>query len=192
MKTNILAIQPRSKQRGVALAVSLVLLVVITLIGISAISKNIGQERMVGASMARSNALQLADAGRIDSEFWLNTLNTWRQPDSVAAQPAVWPRYFVEDTLIGAPISQWTDANWVSARLWNYGDQTTAVPADLSAAHTPRYFTVEWANPIDNEVDVEKKDKGISTFFYSQYAHGLGEAGTARSTLLATQPKMFK
>ena len=178
-------------QRGAVLAVSLILLVVITLIGISAISKNIGQERMVGASMARSNALQLADAGRIDSEFWLNTLTSWHQPSSAAAQPVVWPRYAVE-TLMTAPVSQWSDANWTSARFWDYGGQTTAVPADLSSTHTPRYFTVEWANPIDNEVDVEKKDKGISTFFYSQYAHGLGEAGTARATLLATQPKMFK
>jgi len=178
-------------QRGAALAVSLIILVILTIIGISAVSKNISQERMAGASMARNGVLQLADAARIDAEFWLNSLITWRQPDGSPAQPVVWPRYSAE-TLIGAPVSQWTDANWTSNRLWSYGGQTAATLADLGAATAPNYFTVEWANPIDNEVEVEKKDKGLSYFFYSQYAHGLGDTGAARATLLATQPKMYK
>jgi type IV pilus assembly protein PilX len=185
-----------ASQRGAALAVSLIILVILTIIGISAVSKNISQERMAGASMARNSVLQLADAARIDAEFWLNSLGTWISPSTppsppTPTQPGVWPRYSAE-TLIAAPVSRWTDINWTSAHFWNYGGQTAATLALLVAINPPRYLTVEWANPIDNEVETEKKNKGFGHFFYSQYAHGLGDTGAARATLLATQPKMFK
>lgn len=181
----------KHQQSGAALVVSLILLVIMTILGVSAISRNVNQERMAGASMERNMTAQLADAARLDAEFWLNKRLTWPQPSSTAAQPDVWPRNAVE-TLIGQPLTHWTDTIWTSARFLNYGDQTGILPAALNTTHTPRYITVEWANPIDNEVEVEKKDKGISTFYYTTVAHGLGPADSARSTLLSTQPKIFK
>ena len=192
-----------SCQRGAALAVSLILLVIMTVLGINAISRNIGQERMAGASMERNVAMQLADASRKDAEEWMAKRVTWPAPSNIAGQPPVWTRNALGvpgitdyEWVLGAgqPVRQWAGANWTSARMWNFGERTASAPADLAAvnAATPRYFTVEWANPIDNEVDTEKKDKGMSTFFYSTYAHGLSASGLARATVMSVEPKIFK
>ncbi len=189
------------QQRGVALAVSLILLVIMTIIGVSAITKNVGQERMAGASFERNVALQLADAARKDAEYWMARRTVWPSPSNSATQPAVWTRAALgaplldyEQVLGGAPVRQWLPASWTSPRLWNFGERTPSNPADLAAVNSavPRYFTVEWANPIDNEVDTEKKDKGMSTFFYSNYAHGQSATGIASATVQSIEPKIFK
>ena len=51
--------QPRAKQQGVALAVALILLVVVTLVGLSAIQGTGLQEKMAGNTVDRAQAFQV-------------------------------------------------------------------------------------------------------------------------------------
>jgi type IV pilus assembly protein PilX len=63
-------------QRGAALVTSLVLLLVLTIIGVSAMQMTRMQERMAGNSRDVNLALQGAEAALRDAEKWLDSFNS--------------------------------------------------------------------------------------------------------------------
>ncbi len=179
---------PPRRETGAALIVSLVLLLVMTLIGLTAMRQNVLEERMAGASMERNSAMQLAEAALRDAETWLD--NQLLPPSPSSAGPTdVWAQMAPENVFGPfVPFSQWTDANWAGAPLWNYGQRTGA--ANLPNTTTPpRYVIEQWAY---NEIDEEKRKKGMGEFHYRITAHSQGPAGNARVTLQINVPKIFK
>lgn len=181
-------------QTGAALIVSLILLLVMTLIGLTAMRQNILEERMVGASMERNSAMQLTEAALRDAETWLDAQLTPPSPSAIGT-PNVWVQLGPEDIMLGpvgdgqyTPFSSWTDANWAGAPLQNYGGQTGA--ANLpNTTNQPRYVIEQW---VYNEIDEEKRKKGMGEFHYRMTAHGQGPTGNARVTLQINLPKTFK
>lgn len=63
---------PADKQRGAVLMVSLVLLLVLTLLGISGIESTILQEKMTGSVQDRERAFQAAEAALRDAENYIS------------------------------------------------------------------------------------------------------------------------
>lgn len=118
------------KQCGAALAVSLMMLLIMTLIGVSGLQGTVQQERMAGNTRDRSIAFQSAESAVRDAEAYLQTIVTTGGfdgtaglfPDTQAApdhyDPATWgdnaksvaatavplsgaaPRYFIKRTAI--------------------------------------------------------------------------------------------
>ena len=81
MKQNL---KSRHHQRGVVLAVGLILLLVMTLVMIAAMSGSILQERMAGAVRSESMADIGADSALREGELWI-----WRQVEARATQLGV-------------------------------------------------------------------------------------------------------
>lgn len=103
---NIRACPPRHRQRGVALAVVLILLVVITLLALAAMRGTLLQQRMSSNVVDRGLAFQAAEAAL-------------REGEAVAASKPAAPASGCTDGICGIPDStkvadnaRWSDENW--------------------------------------------------------------------------------
>ncbi len=76
---------PRATQRGVALVVALILLVVLTLVGLAAVRGTIMQQKMTSNFSDRQIAFQVGEAGLRQAQIVVQGLAT---PISTAALPA--------------------------------------------------------------------------------------------------------
>lgn len=63
--------QMPSRQRGATLAIALIFLVILTLLGLSAMRVTVMEERMGGNTRDRDRALQAAETALRDAEFYL-------------------------------------------------------------------------------------------------------------------------
>ncbi len=66
---------PQQRQRGVSLLVSLLLLIVLTLLGVSAMNMAIMEENVVHNDREQALGFQAAEAGLRDAENWISTRN---------------------------------------------------------------------------------------------------------------------
>lgn len=66
------ATMPPARQRGVVLAISLIFLLLLTLIGVTAMQSTTLQERMAGNFRNRDLAFQAAEAGLRSAEDWID------------------------------------------------------------------------------------------------------------------------
>src|SRR5690606_25993751 len=91
----------RSNQQGMGLLVCLVILLVMTLLGVSGLNSTIMQERMVGAMKESGVALEAAESALRDGEAFVQGLDNTDDFDVVAGlhsaanepnpfNPAVW------------------------------------------------------------------------------------------------------
>ncbi|MCS4502832.1 hypothetical protein KBTX_03586 [wastewater metagenome] len=69
---NAIAAMPPARQRGVVLAISLIFLLLLTLIGVTAMQSTTLQERMTGSFRNRDLAFQAAEAGLRAAEDWID------------------------------------------------------------------------------------------------------------------------
>ncbi len=66
----------RSRQRGAALLVGLVLLLILTILGISSLNDTVVQNKMSGAMQDTNSALQAADSAVREAEAYIDGLTT--------------------------------------------------------------------------------------------------------------------
>jgi type IV pilus assembly protein PilX len=113
-------------QRGVALFVGLMVLIVALLLGITATNSSIMQERMAGNFKDTSLAFQAAEAGSRWSTAWLQSRNSASQPfpcgSGCTSTSQVWSigQYPAEP----GP----GDSLWGSDTAWTYGFDPTSTP----------------------------------------------------------------
>lgn len=114
MKTTITL---RNRQSGAALFIALVLLLVLTLIGVTSMSSTTVQERMAGNLRDKNIAFQAAEAALINAESILET--------------AIIPDFDGTNGLYQAPsppaAPQWQTVDWsVAAQVHTYTDDAIA------------------------------------------------------------------
>jgi type IV pilus assembly protein PilX len=93
-------------QRGAALVVALIMLLVMTVLGIAAMQVTRMEERMAGNSRDINLAFQGAEAGLRDGEGRINAMTTRPLPCS-AAPCAVWRRDFLAQDLRDQLLAWW-------------------------------------------------------------------------------------
>ncbi len=126
-----------SKQKGVALFISLVLLLVLTIIGVSSVQTTSLEVRMARNEHDAMLAFQAAESALRDAEAEL-----WA---AVTVAP------YVEVADMGAP------PNWAAAGVWTGGASTVAPNAITEAAEDPRYL-IEYAGPVLRDENAHQLD----------------------------------
>jgi type IV pilus assembly protein PilX len=179
----------RNNQRGVALLVALVFLIVLTLLGLATMRGTTLQERMAGGSRDYNIALQAAEAALRDAELDLSGLGT--RPVSYGSFPILtyWATGAATNTgcptaiavpptnglcvIDTATVQQYlTGVDWTSTPSLSsvvYGTYTNAQPIP-GVSQQPRYFMelMRWTpltsgtftNPFNGGTE------GIYTYFY--------------------------
>jgi len=116
----------RSNQQGMVLLVCLVILLVMTLLGVSGLNSTIMQERMVGAMKESGVALEAAESALRDGEAFVQGLNNTDDFDVVAGLH-----------------SAANEPNPFNPAVWAPGSTLSRVaPTNIAGVPNPRYYIV--------------------------------------------------
>lgn len=169
------------RQSGAILVVSLLLLLVMTLLGLTAMQVARMEERMAGNTRDINLAFQGAEAGLRDGEGQIETLLA--EPPTCSASPCeVWQRSIA--TL--ASDLRDKDKNWWLANAQLYGQDGVQ---EVEVAWEPRFLVQEIAFIEDDLNEGEGVDTGRN--IYRVVATSPGATDTARATIESTYAKRF-
>lgn len=120
----------RQRQHGATLVISLIFLVLLTLVGVTAMQSTILQERMAGNSRERNIAFQAGEIGLRDAEVFLVGKSVW---DFTSA-------------CTGGKCAQGSMPSW-STYAWDGSKDVLAGTTVPSVGGQPRYFA-EYAGQV--------------------------------------------
>ena len=163
------------RQRGVALFISLVLLLVLTIIGISAVQITSLEERMARNTHDSVMAFQSAESALREAEVWINANIV-----SVAGFVPAGNNGLYQSAAFGQ------QENWLIAATWTGGNSRSAATIVQGVAEQPRYI-VEWIATVERDENPGMITSSYATLFdrieiFRITARGVG--GTANSTVL--------
>lgn len=129
------------KQKGAVLIVALVILLVLTILGVTLMESSVVEERMAGNLLDRNVTFQAAEAALRAGEEWVDNQVVYPEPVDGASVGDV----SVVDTVAGSP-SWWNnDDDWWEAN-------TTQYAAGLSGVTTQPYYLVEEYDEVCDNV----------------------------------------
>ena len=172
------------RQRGIALFISLILLLVLTIAGVSAVQTTTLEERMARNSHDTLLAFQSAEAALRQAEDWMRDNVTSVAPFDDAGANGLWTAAEYGD-----------DERWDDAAVWN-GTGSVAVPVDIpDVASQPRYI-IEWVatvertnNPVQLQSSYTSVLDRIEVFRIT--ARGVGGSANAQVLLQSTYGMIF-
>lgn len=154
------------RQRGAALVISLIFLMLLTMLAITAVNTSTLQEKMAGNIREAHLAHQNAESGLRAAEAWLTALPN--QPGQSAGVPGaseVWA------TGVPGDYATHTQAWWA----------TNGVPASIGGAATPEYV-VEYRSKIRDSEDVGVP--ALASYVLDVYrmtSHGMGNLPSSQA-----------
>lgn len=172
-----------NKQKGTVLIISLIMLVVLTVLGLSAMRSTSLEETMAGNMRSENVAFQAAEAGLRAGEAWLSGINSKPIPDA-AGTSGIW--------LLDAPDTTDNDQPWwreQTGAWWStQGRPFTTTEADYleyiagkDLGVQPR-FIIEERGVVKDTLSVGQQQDMIGLDFYQVTARGLDM--TERSEVL--------
>ena len=176
----------KRQQQGVALLIGLILLVVMTLLGVSATSTALMEEKMAGNLRDLELSLHASDTGLRDAELWLSGLVTEPTP-SPTGVGGIWT-FDAIDTPVNNT-SWWQEVNeawWNTAG--NGVDHTTSTLTGI--ANDPR-SVVEFVEFVDDTLEVGGAGSATGTVFYRVTTRGTGGSNQARTLLQSTWSRRY-
>jgi type IV pilus assembly protein PilX len=154
MTTNSVRRRGGVAQRGVALVISLLILLVLTIIGVAAMQSTTMDNKMAGNMRDESLAFEAGEAGLRDAEGWINSQNVTPGPPKTsctspcASTNDVWARWDA------SPLPDWypgqftslTTAWWTNnAREYGFDYPDDTDTAEFLPGNTePRYVIEDW------------------------------------------------
>lgn len=170
-----IALSDPCRQGGAALIVSLLFLVMLTLIGIGAMTTTTLEEKMAGNARDYNVALQAGEAALKDA--W-GDINSTRISGMAGFDTACSDGLCERSATTSIPI--WSAMDWsIAGPATVYGSKTGAVT--LPGAYAPpRYVLEVFEDPKSSQRVGEK------TYLYRATARGFGTSETAQATVQAT------
>lgn len=177
----------RSREAGAALAISLVFLLLLTIIGITATTSSSLEEKMSGNTRDLSVSTQLAESGYRAAAAWVfNQAGTGARPTETNATPSANEIWALGTAGSGALADQTT--SWWIANAIEYGVAGTKefVSPDTTifyqANEDPR-FVIEGYGFLADDVS---SGSSAGRDFYRNSAYGTGLTGNAQTLIQGT------
>ena len=184
--------RPLYRQTGAALITSLILLIVMTMIGVTAMQTTALEEKMAGNMRDQNLAFQAAEAGLRDAEALLDPTNLIDRPLTCSAVPCicttlscrVWERNFYMATDLAKQIDSW----WTT----NGQELGTAGTQDITEiAEDPRYVIQELEFKPDELGPPSYNNVNPGRQYYLITSRGKGGTQTATAVLESTYTRRF-
>lgn len=157
-----------TRQNGAVLIVSLIILLVLTVIGVSAMSTSSLEEKMTGNLRDQDVSFQAAESALADGE---HNIYGWvlHPTPTASANNSVWTR-----DAMGTIASLAYNDNWWNTKAIEFGASTATNLSNLYA--DPRFIVEELAFKADS-LDPNVAGKGIGIYYYrvTARAHGLSQ-----------------
>ena len=178
-----------NKQQGSVLIISLLLLIVTTLLGLSSMNNTIMEEKMAGNLRQQNIALQSAESALREAEAWLAGLNKNTRPDAEDDDTSdIWIKDGVEDGP-GVP-SEPTGMWWANDGLWGYAI-TYANTAGVTELNNAVYL-IEELEPVSDTITVgQQQDVQSVRDYFRITARGQGTDQRATSYLRSSFSRRF-
>lgn len=175
-------------QRGAVLVVSLIMMAILAIIGITSMRGNIIDIKIHKAMKSRSNAFQCAEAALRSGELWLDSLA--RLPTEVALPTQssfqVWPR---ETTVLKNMEIQ--NTTWWGTNGWSYGGNLINASNQVGCISQP-LFIIEYMGAVDGgSKNIEFAQEDLIDFFRIT-ARSEGISNSAAVVLQTTYGKRFR
>jgi len=172
-------------QQGSTLVVSLVLLVALTLLGVSSLQSTLLEEKMAGNYKDSSRAFQATEAALRAGEDWLQV-----QAELPNALPSnignsdVWS--------YNAPSTGGSVPNWWNERdeVW-WGNNGVSYTAQLDGVTNDPEYLIEEQSFIRDTLNVGIKTDNSGRVFYRVTSRGTGARPTTRSLLQSTYTRRY-
>lgn len=175
-----------ARQRGVALFISLVLLLVLTIAGVSAVQTTSLEERMARNTHDSLLAFQSAESALREAEGWImGNVNSTAQ-FSDAGTDGLWTT---------APYDE-ADQRW-EEDIWADGNaQSIAVDTNVDGVATQPRFIVEWVATVQRDENPNLLGSSYSAVFdrieiFRITSRGVGATANARVMLQGTFGMIF-
>lgn len=180
-----------NKQHGAALIVSLVLLIVMTIIGLSAIRTSALEEKMAANARDQQIALQATEMALRAGEAWIaGQLTELAATDNGSSN--IWTANImsIDDDIADSWWHQqnqaWWDANGVQA---NSDVMFSSNEAEI-AVNRPRYI-IEYQQYVGDDLLIGTGSTTTGRSFYRITARGTGASEQARVMLQSTTAKRY-
>lgn len=187
---------PRTAERGTALVMSLIFLLILTILGVTAMTTSSLQEKMAGNLRDQFMAMESVESAVRAGERWLfdyrTTFGATSRPNNICpgssspTNPDVWASNCVAGG-IDAQLDSWWTAGAVAYNSWGLG---AAYPINEVAAQ-PRYF-IELTQEV---VDSPAKELGYGgdkpMYYFTISGWSYGATQYARALLQDTYRKRF-
>ena len=177
--------KPARAERGAALVTSLVLLLVLTVIGVTAMMMTRMQERMAGNTRDLNLAFQGAEAALRDGESMITAL-----PSSKADLCIASPCKFWQANLAAVAVPEIKDADWWRTNGVQYesaGGNHDAPITDMPQLKEDPVFLVQYLTRVkDSLTDGEGSGPSPGRDFYQISAWSNGGTGMANTVVQST------
>lgn len=180
-----------SSQRGAALITALLILMVLTVIGISALRTSSTQETIVGNLRDQDLAFQAADTALTAAETNIDAIinpplatnsganNGIYTRDLGNASPVDWKSTVHDKT------NTWNTATGIATEFGTTAQELTELSADP-------LFVIEEEGFLEDDLGTETQAQGLGKYSYRITARGQGKAGSTVSLLQETFAKRYK
>lgn len=191
------------RQQGIALFVALIFLVILTILGITALSNNTLQTRMAQGSAETNFAFQSADSALTYGESWLEQ-QTVIPLATCTASPCtdpvgIWPRAGLTTPPVTAV--EIADDSWWTTNGRNYGWTYTygATPAPIAGQaltgsygnptfSTPTFVVEDLGPDINNSLLLPPNNQ---LYYYQITARGFGSQSNSRTVVQSVYAKNY-
>lgn len=157
-----------TNQQGMALIMAIVFLVILTVLGITAMNSSVLSEKMTQNMKDMTGAFQAAESALGDGEMWLGNSTSVPLPVSTCTSPPC--RVWTLNSL-GSTLNQQTTTWWQS----NAQTYSALIP---NAAIQPMYI-IELFNFVPYDLSPNSLATGKGYYYYRVTARGIGSTQNA-------------
>lgn len=171
-------------QRGAALITVLIFILVLAMIGISAMQGTAMEERMAANEWEYSRAFQAAESGLRDGRDWM-LLQATLIDATDSGTNGVWTANTTINAIADSTFD-WDDDGLI------YGSGTTAGSSAFSGLYKPPRYVVEESGFVPDSLDPDAAARGEGRYYYNISSIGYGGTDSARVVLDAVIEKRYQ
>jgi type IV pilus assembly protein PilX len=178
------------QQRGAALITSLIILLVLTVLGVSAMSTSSLEELMAGNLRDQNLSFQAAEAALQDGERHIDSWgNTPPKATSDGANEGLYSR---DEFGLYEYTAFDTDNTWNNAIATTYGADTGIAISNLGEVSALPMYIIEEEDFVAKDASFKAQTQREGAYYYRVTARGVGASSNAVTLLQSTVARRYK
>ena len=178
------------QQRGAALITSLIILLVLTVLGVSAMSTSSLEELMAGNLRDQNLSFQAAEAALQDGERYIDS---WGGTPPAATSSGTNSGVYTQDEFGLYELSAFDTTNvWANGVATVYGADTGIAISNLGEVAALPMYIIEEEDFVAKDASFRAQTQREGAYYYRVTARGVGASSNAVTLLQSTVARRFK
>ncbi len=177
------------QQHGAALVTSLIILLVLTVLGVSAMSTSSLEELMAGNLRDQNLSFQAAEAALQDGERYIDS---WGGTPPTATSGGTNNGVYTQDEFGLYELYPFDTAIWNNAVATTYGADTGIAISNLGEVAVLPMYIIEEEDFVAKDASFKAQAQREGAYYYRVTARGVGASSNAVTLLQSTVARRFK